>query len=128
MMRRVVLSMLAVGLVGIGAAPVVAAPGYDEADVFTITCGEDLTLDVTMGPGLGVWTPAFVIDSDQRVIPYAISGTFVREGAADIDVDAVRNAPRNERLYEACTFGDGGFGGLTGGSTDTSVSFTLTPG
>lgn len=139
MMRRVVLGMLAVGLVGIGAAPAAAAPSYDEPDdVFEITC-EDLTLEVTMGPGLGVWTPAFVVDSDQRVIPYAISGTFEiavedpdNPGESiikEIDVNAVKNAPRNKRLYEDCTFEDGGFGGLI--STEdkkNSVSFSLTPG
>jgi hypothetical protein len=122
-MRRSILGMLAVSLIGIGAAPALATPSYDEDDVFEITCGEELTLEVTMGPGLGIWTPAFVVDSDQRVLPYELSGTFEAPSGA-IEVDEARKAPKDDRLYEGCSFDDGGFGGLVNGT----VSFSLTPG
>ncbi|CAN5351461.1 hypothetical protein BH23ACT3_BH23ACT3_19040 [soil metagenome] len=122
-MQRIVLGMMAVGLIGVGAAPAAAAPTGAE---FKITCGDDPAdeFTVTMGPGQGVWTPAFVVGTNQRVIPFAISGTFVVDGDNDIDVNESKNAPRNRRLYEGCSFSDGGFGGLINGE----VSFSLTPG
>jgi hypothetical protein len=115
MMRRMVLGMLAVGLIGVGAAPAAAAPSGGEQ--FTITCGVD-DFEVTMGPGLGVWTPAFVDGTDQVVIPYAISGMF-----GDRFVDVSKNAPNSGLLNVGCTFEEG-FGGLE----DGTVSFSLTPG
>lgn len=86
------------------AAPAAAAPDTERFDARCDVLGD---LELTMGPGQGVWTPAFVVGSNQRLLPYAFDIRF-----GDVEIQVAKKAPKHGRL-DRCEF-EQGFGGASG--------------
>jgi hypothetical protein len=106
MIRRVALALAAVAAATLAAPTASAAPS---GEPFELSCGELGELTAVINSGQGIWTPAFVVGSTQRLIPYAFDVTV---DGTELAFEFVKNPPRNGRT-DACTF-DGGFGGVSG--------------
>lgn len=122
MTRRRTASTAVIALVAtatLAAQPATAAPAGDVfGDVFEMACDEPVgTVDATINPGQGIWTPAFVVGSTQRLVPYAFDVTV---DGTDIGIEVGKTPPRHGRTVD-CTF-TAGFGGVSG-----TVSVAHTP-
>ncbi len=100
--------------VGLSGAFVVSAAAAPDAEQFTADCEELGVVELTMSNGQGIWTPAFVVGSNQRLLPYAFDITF-----GDLEIRVAKNAPKHGRL-DICDF-ENGFGGASG---EVRVSYT----
>jgi hypothetical protein len=99
MKRFTVLSAVLGVAATIGLMAVPAGAVSKNGDTFPLECDGALgSLNVATNPGHGQWTPAFVVGSNQRLIPYAFKFDF---GGQIEEVE--KPAPRNGRL-DHCTF------------------------
>jgi len=88
------------------ATMIVAAPSAGAAPArgneFTVTCpGEDPFTVVT--PGNGAFTPAFIAETQQLLIPYHVTGDVTVDGEVVESFDDAKNAPVPASAV-TCTF------------------------
>jgi hypothetical protein len=103
MLKRLLASgITAVAIIGL-AAPAQAAPSGGE--MLTLECDLLGTVDITTGPGHGLWTPGFVAGTTQRLVPYA----FRFEFGSEVE-EFSKRAPRSGML-DRCEFSDGDLSG-----------------
>jgi hypothetical protein len=94
-------------VLGLATTASAAPPG---GETLVLQCDRLGTVEITVGPGQGDWTPGFVVGSTQRLIPYAFQFEFQGE------VEQIsKPAPRHGRL-DRCEFGEGDFSGVVWGS------------
>ncbi len=98
-MKRLMVGLVAVGgIIGIGGSAVSAAPEGGEA--LTLHCDRLGTIEITTGPGRGLWTPGFVAGTNQRLNPHAFRFEF--NGMVE---EVSKPAPESGRL-DRCTFSE----------------------
>ena len=104
--RRAALALAVAATFAVAAPVATAAPSGEE---FELECDELGVLTAVINPGQGIWTPAFVVGSEQRLVPYAFD---VVVDEFEFPIQVAKNPPRNGRT-DTCTF-EGGFGGVSG--------------
>ena len=102
---RALAAITAAGAIAVGGGALPAGAVPQRGDAFVLDCDLLGTIDVVTNPGNGLWTPGFVVGSNQRLIPYAFEFTFTPTGGAAITEEISKPAPRNGRL-DRCTFSE----------------------
>lgn len=113
MIRRAALALAVAAAATLAAPTASAAPSGEPFDLECDVFGE---LTAVINPGQGIWTPAFVVGSTQRLVPYEFDITV---DGTDLAFVFAKNPPRNGRT-DTCAF-EGGFGGVSG---TVEVSYT----
>ena len=122
--RRAALALAVAATFAVAAPVATAAPSGEE---FELECDELGELTVVINPGQGIWTPAFVVGSTQRLVPYAFDATVddIEIDGEPIEIVDAKNPPRNGRTV-GCTFEQGFPIGPFTISGTVSVSYTPT--
>jgi|BarGraNGADG00312_2_1021985.scaffolds.fasta_scaffold22964_2 hypothetical protein len=106
-MRTLIVGVAVVAMLGIGAAPALAAPiRATGAVTLTATCDSGLGAVnvVVAGNGKDVWSPAISTGQHLVLVPYNFHIVMKINGGTVETSDSVKPAPHSGRLA-TCTFG-----------------------